>query len=79
MNYQYIVWSQSGPLLLHRYDNDCPRGGVLVTGDTATVFGSWSSARRAIDRSISYCRANGYGWAQDYRIKALSSNPNGAA
>lgn len=76
---RFVVWSQRGPLELYRYPDECPRGGVLVEGDTATVFASWSSAQRAIKRSIAYSRAKGYSWAQDYRIKRLSSNPNGRA
>ncbi len=59
--HQYIVKGQRGLLELC-YGDDNPRGGVLMYGDVATVFPSWESAKRAIDRSARYSKAKGFNW-----------------
>jgi hypothetical protein len=57
----YIVQGDWGVFQLGSY-GDTPRGGILVTGDVATIFPTYSRARHAIKRTREYAEAHDLRW-----------------
>lgn len=76
----YIVVGPRGAVELGRYSG-LPKGGLLLSGKTATVFGSHTTATRAIQRTVAYAERHGLSaWTKrdQFRIYRLTDNPNAA-
>ena len=74
----YIVTGDMGAMelaLRPYHDSPRPRGGILVSGDVASVFTTRKRAKGAIARTRRYAAANNYRWASSYRISRLEPAP----
>jgi len=62
MRIGYVVICDGCCMRLHVSERDMPPGGVLVFGTYATLFRTRARARRAVERTANYARANELAW-----------------
>lgn len=66
---RYIVVGDRGALQVSHY-NDTPKASVLIHGDTASMFRSYSTAARAIQRTKKYESAKRFTW-NTWKLKVV--------
>lgn len=58
----FVVLCVGAVMRLHVAGRGLPEGGVLVTGTYATLFSTRARARKAVERTVNYARANRLVW-----------------
>lgn len=58
----FIVICGGAIMRIHAEEKGTPPGGVLVFGDSATLFRTRGRARKAVERTVRYAREHGFPW-----------------